>query len=145
MRRFDLVTGTAYGLLRTLLRPCSLRSARPLQGPAVGCACKYIIYILKTGARACAIDLFTSRVKWCYRLPPSCNAFSGFSLLEDLYRFSGINNPQPLKGYQMKSMGEPLKKAMSTMFAQVDNVKYDLATVQTGIVTDGRPYNTQGK
>ena len=38
MRRFDLVTGTAYGLLRTLLRPCSLRSARPLQAGAEGSA-----------------------------------------------------------------------------------------------------------
>ena len=37
----------------------------------------------------------------------------------------------------MKSMNETLKKAMSTMFAPVDNVKYDLATGQTGIITDG--------
>ena len=37
----------------------------------------------------------------------------------------------------MKSMSETLKKAMSTMFAPVDNVKYDLATGQTGIITDG--------
>ena len=37
----------------------------------------------------------------------------------------------------MKSMNETLKKAMSTMFAQVDNVKYDLATGQIGIITDG--------
>lgn len=123
MRRFDLITGTAYGLLRTLLRPCSLRSARPLQGPAVGCACKYIIYILKTGAWARAIDLFTSPVKWCYRLPPARNAFSGLSLLADLYRFSGINNPQPLEGTKMKSMNETLKKAMSTMFAPVEWVE----------------------
>lgn len=37
----------------------------------------------------------------------------------------------------MKSMNETLKKAMSTLFAPVDNVKYDLATGQTGIITDG--------
>ena len=37
----------------------------------------------------------------------------------------------------MKSMTDTLKKAMSTMFAPVDNVKYDLASGQTGIVTDG--------
>ena len=37
----------------------------------------------------------------------------------------------------MKSMKDTLAKAMSTMFAQVDNVKYDLATGQTGIITDG--------
>lgn len=37
----------------------------------------------------------------------------------------------------MKSMKDTLAKAMGTMFAQVDNVKYDLATGQTGIVTDG--------
>ena len=37
----------------------------------------------------------------------------------------------------MKSMTDTLKKAMSTMFAPVDNVKYDLATGQTGIITDG--------
>jgi len=37
----------------------------------------------------------------------------------------------------MKSMKDTLAKAMNTMFAQVDNVKYDLATGQTGIITDG--------
>ena len=35
------------------------------------------------------------------------------------------------------SMKDTLSKAMGTMFAQIDNVKYDLATGLTGIVTDG--------
>ena len=37
----------------------------------------------------------------------------------------------------MKSLQSTMAKAMGTMFAQVDNVKYDLASGQTGIVTDG--------
>lgn len=37
----------------------------------------------------------------------------------------------------MKSLNDTLAKAMKTMFASVDNVKYDLASGQTGIVTDG--------
>ena len=37
----------------------------------------------------------------------------------------------------MKSLKDTMAKAMTNLFAQVDNVKYDLATGQTGIVTDG--------
>lgn len=37
----------------------------------------------------------------------------------------------------MKSLKDTMAKAMGTMFAQIDNVKYDLASGQTGIVTDG--------
>lgn len=37
----------------------------------------------------------------------------------------------------MKSLQTTMAKAMGNMFAQVDNVKYDLASGQTGIVTDG--------
>lgn len=37
----------------------------------------------------------------------------------------------------MKSLKDTMAKAMSNMFAPVDNVKYDLASGQTGIVTDG--------
>lgn len=35
------------------------------------------------------------------------------------------------------NLKETLDKAMKTMFAPIDNVKYDLATGQTGIVTEG--------
>lgn len=35
------------------------------------------------------------------------------------------------------NMKETLDKAMRTMFAPIDNVKYDLATGQTGIITEG--------
>lgn len=37
----------------------------------------------------------------------------------------------------MKSLKDTMAKAMTNMFAPVDNVKYDLASGQTGIVTDG--------
>jgi len=37
----------------------------------------------------------------------------------------------------MKNIQSTVAKAMSTMFAQIDNVKYDMATGQTGIVTEG--------
>lgn len=37
----------------------------------------------------------------------------------------------------MKSLKDTMAKAMSTMFMPIDNVKYDLASGQTGIVTDG--------
>lgn len=37
----------------------------------------------------------------------------------------------------MSDIKATLAKAMNTMFAPVENVKYDLATGQTGIVTDG--------
>lgn len=36
----------------------------------------------------------------------------------------------------MESMKNTLAKAMSTMFAPVDNVKYDMSSGQTGIITD---------
>ena len=37
----------------------------------------------------------------------------------------------------MKSLKDTMAKAMTNMFAPVDNVKYDLASGKTGIVTDG--------
>lgn len=37
----------------------------------------------------------------------------------------------------MQALKTTMAKAMSTMFTQIDNVKYDLATGQTGITTQG--------